>query len=215
MAGGRTTSSSPSSDWLPAGSGRGPELRAWHEHFRLLPTLRPYLNAVRATLQAALCLENFSSQVVERHNKPEVEVRSSKELLLQPVVISRNEKEKVLIEGSINSVRVSIAVKQADEIEKILCHKFMRFMMMRAENFFILRRKPVDGYDISFLITNFHTEQMYKHKLVDFVIHFMEEIDKEISEMKLSVNARARIVAEEFLKNVLHTSCFIHVHVLN
>ncbi|MGH0126463.1 UNVERIFIED_CONTAM: hypothetical protein FKN15_028310 [Acipenser sinensis] len=42
---------------------------------------------------------------------------------------------------------------------------------------------------------------MYKHKLVDFVIHFMEEIDKEISEMKLSVNARARIVAEEFLKN--------------
>ncbi|XP_040264649.1 tubulin monoglycylase TTLL3 [Bufo bufo] len=165
-------------------------------------TLRPYLNTVRATLQAAMCLENFSSQVVERHNKPEVEVRSSKELLLQPVVISRNEKEKVLIEGSINSVRVSIAVKQADEIEKILCHKFMRFMMMRAENFFILRRKPVEGYDISFLITNFHTEQMYKHKLVDFVIHFMEEIDKEISEMKLSVNARARIVAEEFLKNI-------------
>ncbi|XP_075040300.1 tubulin tyrosine ligase 3-like [Mixophyes fleayi] len=164
-------------------------------------TLRPYLNTVRATLQAAMCLENFSSQVVERHNKPEVEVRSSKELLLQPVVISRNEKEKVLIEGSINSVRVSIAVKQADEIEKILCHKFMHFMMMRAENFFILRRKPVEGYDISFLITNFHTEQMYKHKLVDFVIHFMEEIDKEISEMKLSVNARARIVAEEFLKN--------------
>lgn len=38
--------------------------------------------------------------------------RSSKELLLQPVLISRNDKEKVLIEGSINSVRVSIAVKQ-------------------------------------------------------------------------------------------------------
>ncbi|KAJ7383188.1 Actin- protein 2/3 complex subunit 4 [Desmophyllum pertusum] len=133
--------------------------------------------------------------------KPEVEVRSSKELLLTPVVVSRNEKEKVLIEGSINSLRISIAVKQADEIEKILCKKFMRFMMMRAENFFILRRKPVEGYDISFLITNFHTEQMFKHKLVDFVIQFMEEIDKEISEMKLAVNARARICAEEFLKN--------------
>ena len=38
--------------------------------------------------------------------------RSSRELLLTPVVISRNEKEKVLIEGSINSLRVSIAVKQ-------------------------------------------------------------------------------------------------------
>lgn len=43
---------------------------------------------------------------------------------------------------------------------------------------------------------------MYKHKLVDFVIHFMEEIDKEISEMKLAVNSRARICSEEFLKRV-------------
>lgn len=58
------------------------------------------------------------------------------------------------------------------------------------------------GFDISFLITNIHVEQMYKHKIVDFVIHFMEEIDREISEMKLSVNARARICAEEFLKRV-------------
>ncbi|XP_054277556.1 actin-related protein 2/3 complex subunit 4 [Macrosteles quadrilineatus] len=163
-------------------------------------TLRPYLTAVRHSLTAAMCLENFSSQEVERHNKPEVEVRSNKELLLTPIVISRNERERVLIEGSINSVRISIAVKQADEIERILCKKFMRFMMMRAENFIVIRRKAVQGYDISFLITNNHTEQMYKHKLVDFVVHFMEEIDKEISEMKLAVNARARICAEEFLK---------------
>lgn len=138
--------------------------------------------------------------MVERHNKPEIEIKSSKELILNPVVISRNEKERVLIETSVNSVRISISIKQADEIEKILCHKFTRFMMMRAESFFILRRKPIEGYDISFLITNFHTEQMYKHKLVDFVIHFMEEVDKEISELKLSVNSRARVCAEEFLK---------------
>ena len=32
----------------------------------------------------------------------------------------------------------------------------------------------LQGYDISFLITNFHTEEMLRHKLVDFVIHFME-----------------------------------------
>nr|BAN20839.1 arp2/3 complex 20 kd subunit [Riptortus pedestris] len=163
-------------------------------------TLRPYLTAVRNTLNAAMCLDNFSSQDVERHNKPEVEVRTSKELLLTPVLVSRNDREKVLIEGSINSVRISIAVKQADDIERILCKKFMRFMMMRSESFIVLRRKATEGYDISFLITNFHTEQMYKHKLVDFVLHFMEEIDKEISEMKLAVNARARICAEEFLK---------------
>ena len=205
-------------------------------------TLRPYLQAVRRTLEAAICLVNFNSQVVERHNKPEIELRSSKELLLNSVIISRNERERVLIESSINSVRISIAIKQADDIESILAHKFTRFMMMRADNFVILRRKPVKmsfsanggqntgtltlnktptgsytsingfkdanggtgganfDYDISFLITNFHTESMYRYKLIDFIIHFMEEIDKEINEMKLAINARARITAEEFLK---------------
>ena len=48
------------------------------------------------------------------------------------------------------------------------------------------------GYDISFLITNFHTEEMLKHKLVDFIIQFMEEVDKEISEMKLFVRRTAQ-----------------------
>lgn len=31
---------------------------------------------------------------------------------------------------------------------------------------------------------------MLKHKLVDFIIQFMEEVDKEISEMKLFVRPR-------------------------
>ncbi|KAF8324487.1 uncharacterized protein EI90DRAFT_3244179 [Cantharellus anzutake] len=164
--------------------------------------LRPYLAAVRSTLTAAMTLENFASQVVERHNKPEVEAQTSREVLLTPLVISRNENERVLIEPSVNSIRLSIRIKQADEIEKILCHKFTRFMTMRAESFIILRRKPVTGYDISFLITNFHSETMLKHKLVDFIIQFMEEVDKEISEMKLSLNSRARIVAESYLIQV-------------
>ncbi|KAK6533269.1 Arp complex subunit [Orbilia ellipsospora] len=161
--------------------------------------LRPYLTCVRASLTAALSLSNFASQTVERHNVPEIEAGKSPELLLNPLTVSRNENERVLIEPSVNSVRVSIRIKQADEIEVILVHKFTRFLTQRAENFFILRRKPVKGYDISFLITNFHTEAMLKHKLVDFIIHFMDEVDKEISEMKLFLNARARFVAEAFL----------------
>lgn len=44
---------------------------------------------------------------------------------------------------------------------------------MRAENFVILRRKPVKGYDISFLITNTNAEDMMKHKLVDFIIQYV------------------------------------------
>jgi len=167
---------------------------------KMTTTLRPYLNAIKATLTAAICLRTFGSQLVERHNKPEIESGKNKELILQPVVVARNNKERVLIESSINSVRISLGIKQADEIEIILCKKFMRFLMQRAEHFVILRRKPIEGYDISFLIFNSHTELYLKHKLVEFVIQFMEDIDKEISNMKLSVNARARICASEFLK---------------
>jgi actin related protein 2/3 complex subunit 4 len=162
--------------------------------------LKPYLDAVRNTLTAATCVRNFPSQTVERHNKPEVEVRGSKELILNPLIVARTENESCLIEPSINSVRVSIRIKQADEIEEILCHKFTRFLMLRAEQFLIMRRKAIDGYDISFLITHQNMETMWKHKLIDFIIQFMDDIDKEISGMKIAINARARVVATEFMK---------------
>jgi hypothetical protein len=63
---------------------------------------------------------------------------------LNQVIVSRSENETCLIEPSINSVRVSIKIKQADEIEEILCHKFTRFLMQRAEQFLIMRRKAVE-----------------------------------------------------------------------
>jgi hypothetical protein len=116
-------------------------------------TLKPYTNAIRATLNAALCLENFASQVVERHNKPEVESRQSKEVLLNAVTIARTKlerdrdgrekQEKVLIEPSINSVRISISLKKSDELEFLLAKIFMSFLQQRAEHFLVLRRKPI------------------------------------------------------------------------
>ena len=49
------------------------------------------------------------------------DIRSSKELLMTPVIVSRNEKEKVQIEASINSIRVSIAIKQVSRAA-LLCY---------------------------------------------------------------------------------------------
>jgi actin related protein 2/3 complex subunit 4 len=37
---------------------------------------QPYLACIRSTLTAAMCLQNFACQDVERHNKPEVHTRS-------------------------------------------------------------------------------------------------------------------------------------------
>ena len=66
-----------------------------------------------------------------------------KELILNPLVISRNESERTFIEASVNAVRVSIKIKQADELEEVLADRFSRFLMQRAEEFAILRRKPI------------------------------------------------------------------------
>lgn len=62
------------------------------------------------------------------------------------------------------------------------------------------------GYDISFLITHTHTEQMWKHKLIDFIVQFMEDIDREISDMKIGLNARSRVVAHAFMRALASSS---------
>ena len=71
-------------------------------------------------------------------------------------------------------------------MDTILTQKFTRFLMQRADKFIILRRKAVKGYNISFLVTNAHLEYLIKAKLIDFIIKFMEDVDKEISDMKIT-----------------------------
>lgn len=121
------------------------------------------------------------------------------------MLIRRNDKESCLIESAVNSTRVSIQIRQNDDLDKILCDKFTRFLMQRAEEFGIMRRKALDGYDISFLIMNKHTEEMWRHKVVDFIVKFMEEVDSELRYLKISVNARSRLVVEEFMKRMMQT----------
>jgi actin related protein 2/3 complex subunit 4 len=70
----------------------------------------------------------------------------------------------------------------------------------RADAFEVLRRAPVEGYDVSFLVLLEHVERMEAKGLVDFVVTFMEDVDKEISEQKLSVSSRGRTVAAAYLK---------------
>lgn len=103
-----------------------------------------------------------------------------KELLLNPIKICRNDRERCLIEPSINSLRFSVKIKQMDELDMVLTGKFTRFLMMRAENFVVLQRKPAKDYDISFLITNEHLDSMWKHKVIDFLIQFMEDVDAQV-----------------------------------
>ena len=78
-------------------------------------TIKGYIDAIEKTLESVLCLRNFPSELVEKHNKPEIEMydhdKSNKALILKPIVIARSDREKCLIEASVNSVRVSLAIK--------------------------------------------------------------------------------------------------------
>lgn len=166
-------------------------------------SLESYLAEIKTKLDSSLNIRNFPCQHEERHNKPEIETRRSQELILPPILIARSKNEETLIEPSINSTRISLKVKKLDDVDKLLTSMFTRFLMVRAEQFLIMRRKPVDGYDISFLIVHSHMEQLYRERLIEFIITFLKEIEKEINEMKLSVNTRARIAANYFISNLI------------
>ncbi|KAL7669027.1 hypothetical protein ACOME3_009700 [Neoechinorhynchus agilis] len=121
-------------------------------------------------------------------------------MLLRPLIVSRNEREKVLIESSIDSVRISIAIKQADDLERLLCKRFIRFLVQHANDLLILRKKAIKGYDLTFLLLNEHLDIITSESIISFITQFMEDIDREISQLKLTVNSRTRVCAEEFLK---------------
>ena len=159
-----------------------------------------YYVCIKRTLHAALCITNYPSQTVERHNKPEVETGASEELLLNPVTICRDESERVLIETGINSVRVSVEFHKGPGMGAFIAQKYVSFLEQRAERFHILRRKPTKGYDISFLITNDEAETMHKHKVIDFIVQFMSDVQEDLTGMRMLVNARFARASEALLK---------------
>lgn len=105
-----------------------------------------------------LCLRDFPCQEVERHSKPEIESGRCPELLLPPVTVHCTaSEEQCLIEPSINATRVSFMFNWGEEspegLDKIMAESFFRFLGVKADQLPLLRRAPVHGYNVSFLIT--------------------------------------------------------------
>ena len=146
------------------------------------------MQTIRDALDASLNLRFLPSQEVERQSHPEIEFADTPKLLMQPITICRNEFEMCHIEGSINSVRISFSIKK-NEVEQLLTHMLQRFFALRADKFKIMRRIPAepDRFDFAFLITEDHLQKYKKEELINFILEFMQGIDKEISEMKLAI----------------------------
>ena len=168
----------------------------------MVESYKPYLTIIRDTLEQALCLKNFPSQLYEKINRPQVEVRESQELISKPVIISRNEDEKVEIETSINSVRINVAVKKYQEIDKLIVGIYSKYLMNRANQLNILRKVAKPGYDISLLITNFTLENYKKEDLIDFIIEFIQDFTKEVRDMKMTVNSQSRFATTYLMEQI-------------
>ena len=168
----------------------------------MVESYKPYLTIIRDTLEQALCLKNFPSQLYEKINRPQVEVRESLELISKPVIISRNEAEMVEIETSINSVRVNVAVKKHQEIDKLIVGIYSNYLMNRANQLNVLRKVAKPGYDISFLITNFTLENYKKEDIIDFIIEFIQDFTKEVTDMKMTVNSQSRFATTYLMEQV-------------
>lgn len=168
----------------------------------MVESYKPYLTIIRDTLEQALCLKNFPSQLYEKINRPQVEVKESQELISKPVIISRNEDEKVEIETSINSVRINVAVKKYQEIDKLIVGIYSKYLMNRANQLNILRKVAKPGYDISLLITNFTLENYKKEELIDFIIEFIQDFTKEVRDMKMTVNSQSRFATTYLMEQV-------------
>lgn len=165
-------------------------------------TLQNYLQSIRDALDASLCLRFMPSQEVERQSHPEIEFGDSEKLLMRKITICRNEFESCLIEASVNSCRISFCIKK-NEIESLLANMLQRFFALRADKFKIMRRKPAESkYDFCFLITEEHLAKYKKEELINFVLEFMQGIDKEIQDMKLAIITSTRQAAVYYSNSI-------------
>ena len=74
-----------------------------------------------------------------------------------------------------------------------------RFLALRADKFAIMRKKPAhDNYDFSFLVTDEHLIKFKKEEIINFILEFIQGIDKEINDMKLAIINQSRIAAAYF-----------------
>ena len=168
----------------------------------MVESYKPYLAIIRDTLDEALCLRTFPSQLYEKINRPQVEVKENLELVNKPIIISRNDEEKVEIESSINSINVNVIIKKHVDVEKLIVNIYTKYLMHRANILNILRKEPKKGFDISFLITNFHLENYKKEDIVDFIIEFIQDFSKEITDMKMTVNSQSRFVTTYLMEQL-------------
>ena len=65
--------------------------------------------------------------------------------------------------------------------------------------FGIVRRVPLVGYDLSFVVTARHCCEFSKESLIGFICSFIEQ-SVSANQLKMTVSSRGRAIACDFIK---------------
>ena len=69
-----------------------------------------------------------------------------------------------------------LQLRVVEPLEAWLRSRRLRFIHQRADQFRVLRRVPVSGHDLSFLITAEHLQAFDRARLISFVCSCIEEL---------------------------------------
>ncbi len=83
-------------------------------------------------------------------------------------------------------------LKLVDDLERWLRSKRIAFILERADHIDILRREPVPGFDMSFLVTARHLQMYNKAALIRFIVSLMTEL-ASANDLKRLISSRGRV----------------------
>lgn len=152
-----------------------------------------YIDTIASELYSSFCVRDFPCQDVERRNKPEIEFGQCKELLLEPHVIKlKSPPEQCLVEPSINSTRISFLFNRGDEMDDLVALALLKFLGMKADHHLLLRRTPVDSYDVSFLVTSELLQQYGPVKIMLSTLKFASSVPEFLADLKSKAKTRVQ-----------------------
>ena len=104
-----------------------------------------HLVGLKQNLLHSFAVRSLLSPTAERQTIPEVELLESpdRNSRLPDISHERVSQGTCLIERTVNSCRINLSIKKADELETLICAYISTFFSHRAESFEVLRRVPV------------------------------------------------------------------------
>ncbi|KAH8741402.1 relation to actin related protein 2/3 (Arp2/3) complex subunit 4 [Cryptosporidium ryanae] len=204
--------------------------------------LLPYLRRLFNTLNKELCLFYLQLNLPYMYSVPFIEQieynknkldndetyisnlnkvfnRDDKVELVKTFYVYRHSREYCFIESCIDSVRISLKFFLKCEFERNLFRQLTIFMKKNSDHLRIVRKKPLDGFDISFLITNkllnfgfnrsiadynktIGNKNMGKYDIIHFILKFVVDIDRQIQDKILKVTFFSRYYIRKLLEFV-------------